>query len=288
MRSRAPFRGLLLLLLLAASGCRVSGIESLAGPGGPGAALPARFSLLIWNVQKGKDDDLPDRLQSLADELKPHLILLQEADAQLVKVRGYGSVFAPAWSYPWPGGRSIGVAVLDTTDPLRYEKLVTRDREFGVTAPKASLVATWDIPDGDTLLVVNTHALVFERGAKLKGYRRQLAGLETVIAGHDGPVVWAGDLNTWNRHRLELVRDLADRLDLVEIETFTGDVPRTTADFGSEGANERWGVQPQLALDRVFVRGLDVLDARVLDEGVSDHVPLFVTLGVAEKVESRK
>jgi endonuclease/exonuclease/phosphatase (EEP) superfamily protein YafD len=276
VRHSAPLLGL--LLLLAASGCRVSGVRTITVTGSEVAELPQRFSLLCWNVQKGKDDNLHARLQALADELEPDLIFLQEADAETVQVRGYGGVFGPAWSYPWPGGRSIGVAILSPVQPLGCEKLATKDREFAVTAPKASLAATWELPGGDRLLVVNTHALVFERGEKLTGYRRQLADLEVVLAGHNGPLVWAGDLNTWNRSRLELVRALADRLGLVEIETFTGDVPRTTGHFGSEGSNRRWGVDPDLALDRIFVRGLTVRGSRVLNETASDHVPLLADL----------
>jgi endonuclease/exonuclease/phosphatase (EEP) superfamily protein YafD len=278
LRFGAPLIGLLLLLW--AGGCRVERVETLARDDAARRELPDRFSLLSWNVQKGKEKNLPTRLQQLADELAPDLIFLQEADAKIVQVDGYGGVFAPGWSYPWPGGREIGVAILSTVVPVGIEKLPTKDREFAVTAPKVSLAATWDLPGNDTLLVINLHCLAFERGKKLKGYRRQLAGIEAVLAEHDGPLVIAGDFNTWNTHRLELVRDLAARLELVEVETFDEEAPRTTGDRGSDGSNRFWGVDPDLALDRVFVRDLTVLDARVLNETSSDHMPLFVRLSV--------
>ena len=53
-------------------------------------------------------------------------------------------------------------------------------------------------------------------------------------------------------------------------------MPRTTGDQGSAASNNSFGVNPDLPLDRVFVRQLDIVEARVLDETVSDHVPLFI------------
>jgi endonuclease/exonuclease/phosphatase (EEP) superfamily protein YafD len=38
----------------------------------------------------------------------------------------------------------------------------TRDREFGVTAPKVSLVTEYPLPNGKNLLAVNVHLLNFE------------------------------------------------------------------------------------------------------------------------------
>ena len=267
---------LIAVLLACAAGCRVKGVETLEWDASAGMKMPQRFSLLCWNVRKGKDAELPERLQTLADELTPDLIFLQEADIRITQLGGYGGVFAPGWSYPWPGGRKIGVAILSRAEPVSVEKLPTKDRELGVTAPKVSLAATWDLPDNETLLVINVHGLVFEGGQKLKGYRRQLAGIKDLADDHDGPILLAGDFNTWSDYRLAFVQEMAAELDLQEVESFEGDVPRTTSDMGSESSNSSFGVNPDLAIDRVFVRGLTVIEAVVLDETASDHVPLFV------------
>ncbi len=267
---------LAILLLIGAGGCRVKGTETIEWDTAAGMALPQHFSLLCWNVEKGQNEDLFTRLQSLADELEPDLIFLQEAHLTISRVDGYGGIFAPGWSYPWPGGRAIGVAILSRSEPVSFEKLPTRDREFGVTAPKVSLAQIWDLPGADTLLIINIHGLVFESGQRLAGFRRQLDVIEGVVAGHDGPVLLAGDFNTWSGYRLGYVREMAERLRLNEIDEFEGTRPRTTADLGSEASNTSFGVNPDLPLDHVFVRQLDVVEARVLDETVSDHMPLFI------------
>jgi endonuclease/exonuclease/phosphatase (EEP) superfamily protein YafD len=238
--------------------------------------LPEDFSVLCWNVEKGHNEDLLARLQSLADELEPDLVFLQETHLKISRIDGYGGTFAPGWSYPWPGGRAIGVAILSRAEPVSYEKLPTKDREFGVTAPKVSLAQTWDLPGEETMLIMNIHGLAFEGGKTLAGFRRQLEAIEGVVAGHDGPALLAGDFNTWSDYRLSYVLEMAGRLELVEIDTFEGPVPRTTGDQGSTASNNSFGVNPDLPLDRVFVRQLDVVEARVLDETVSDHVPLFI------------
>ena len=130
----------------------------------------------------------------------------------------------------------------------------TRDREFGVTAPKVSLAQVWELPGDDTLLIINIHGLAFEGGKKLAGFRRQLAAIEEVVGEHDGAVLLAGDFNTWSTHRLGYVQEMAKRLRLVEIDEFVGPVPRTTADLGSDASNKSFGVNPDFPLDHVFVR----------------------------------
>ena len=181
-----------ILVLICAGGCRVQGTQTIEWDTAAGMALPGEFSLLCWNVEKGQNEDLLPRLQSLVGELEPDLVFLQEAHLKVSRVDGYGGIFAPSWSYPWPAGQVFGVAILSRFEPVTFEKLPTKDREFGVTAPKLSLAQTWDLPGDDTLLIMNIHGLAFERGKKLAGFRRQLAAIEEVVGEHDGPVLLAG------------------------------------------------------------------------------------------------
>ena len=66
------------------------------------------------------------------------------------------------WSYPWPGGKTIGVQTLSRVPPVRIQSMPTRYREFVVTAPKVSLVTEYPLPNGEIVLAVNVHLLNFE------------------------------------------------------------------------------------------------------------------------------
>ena len=59
------------------------------------------------------------------------------------------------------------------------------------------------------------HAINF--ALLLGGYRAQLTALADALADHPGPIIYAGDLNTWTQARNDVMRDVADKLHLTEI-----------------------------------------------------------------------
>lgn len=85
----------------------------------------------------------------------------------------------------------------------------------------------------------------------------------------DAPLIIAGDFNDWSNLG---DRYLASKLNLMEVFlTKNGSLAKSfPAKF------------PVLRLDRVYVRGLSVIDVKVLNgdnwDGISDHVPLKCTL----------
>ena len=86
----------------------------------------------------------------------------------------------------------------------------------------------------------------------------------------------AGDFNTWNRQRLELVKKVARDVQLKEVTDFPSG--RTTGNTKSEYWNKALGVDRSLPLDRVFFLGFDPASARVLNYDTSDHRPILVKL----------
>ena len=150
--------------------------------------------------------------------------------------------------------------------------MVTEGRELGFTLPKVSLITRHNLPNGDELLAVNIHALNFELGTP-KRFIRQMDALRKIMENQTGPIVFAGDFNTWNAERDDYVRSLTAELDLIEVESFVES--RKTGDQG--WANGVLGIDPTLPLDRVFYRGLDLQTAEVLDVDSSDHPPLLVS-----------
>ena len=238
-------------------------------------SLPRTITLVNWNVQKGASPQFVDDLARLLEQEQPDIVFLQEARTGLIQVEQMGGYFANGWSYPWPGGTMAGVLTLSRIPPLQVEPVSTRYREFFVTAPKVSLLTEYPLPGGKNLLTVNVHLLNFERWGDLK-IRDQLADLKSLMIIHPGPIIMAGDFNTWNEKRLQLVEEIAGELKLAEVMDFPAG--RTTGDMGSDFFNSIFGIQTELSLDRVYYRGFSIDSARVLPYESSDHKPIAVRL----------
>ena len=200
--------------------------------------------------------------------------MLQEAVLGRVPSTGLTGWFGGSWSYPWPGGATVGLATFARLEALRVSRLPTRWREFWVTAPKLSLATTLVLPGGSELLAINVHLLNFERFSRFR-FSEQLADIERRVREHPGPVIVAGDWNTWSERRLELVGAMSSQLSLSEVDGFRS--ARRTGDLGA-GWNWLLGIDAELPLDRVYVRGLRPLETRVLHDQASDHPPLLVRL----------
>ena len=109
--------------------------------------------------------------------------------------------------------------------------------------PKSSVV-TW-LPlrgSGKTLAVANIHSINF--ALTLGTYEEQFDGVAQALAGHDGPVILAGDLNTWTDARLAALKKVAAQLGLSEIPF-------------EEGRSQFFGRE----VDHILVRGLVVESA---------------------------
>ena len=96
------------------------------------------------------------------------------------------------------------------------------------------------------------------------------------MAAHEGPIIMAGDFNTWNQKRLDLVKEITRDVKLKEVTDFPQG--RTTGDTKSEWWNKALGVDSDLPLDRVFFNGFDPTAARILNYDSSDHWPIQVKL----------
>ena len=208
----------------------------------------------------------------------PTFVFLQEATVELLDAPLLPGHFAPSWQYPWRAGSETGVLTLSPVAPLRSEVMPTRWREVFLATPKVALATEYPLPDGTRLLAVNVHCLNFERWGTLK-VRAQLTALQARMAQHPGPILLAGDFNTWNPRRLRLVTALARDLQLREVEEFVG--ARKTGDHQSAVVNWLLGIDRALPLDRVYYRGLSPLAATVLPLTSSDHRALQVTFAVA-------
>lgn len=269
------FRTIWILLITLTVSCRGAGVFQISEFPEQDRHLSATITVAIWNAHKFHDPQFSTDLQSLMDWQKPDIIFLQEARADRFATEKMGGYFANSWSYPWPGGVTIGVVTLSKVSPGEVRPLQSKYREFFVTAPKTSLITEHPLPNGETLLAVNVHLLVFERWGVLK-LRSQLDELKSIMEQHSGPIVMAGDFNTWNQKRLGLVQELAEDVQLTEVTDFPPG--RTTGDMDLGCLNWLFGIKEDLPLDRVYYRGFVGHSAEVLPYDSSDHKPILVTL----------
>jgi len=104
------------------------------------------------------------------------------------------------------------------------------------------------------------HSINFELAVDT--YRAQLEALADALAGHRGPIIFAGDFNTWNDARDRVVAGIAARLGLTELKL---SVDQRALFFGRR-------------LDHIFIRGLQSIDVSAIPVDSSDHNPVVATL----------
>lgn len=217
--------------------------------------------VLSWNLQKGEQPGWEGDLARFAADVD--LVLLQEAllTAELQRVfanAGFDWVLAGSFNL---NGRETGVLSAARVRPA--SACTQRFFEPLLGLPKSALIARYALSGSEeTLGVANVHSINFTLG--FGEYREQLEAIARELADHRGPVIFAGDFNTWNPARVEVLADVVQRLGLAPV------LP--TAD-----TRTRFLGHP---VDYVFIRGLDVVDASAPEVTSSDHNPVRATLRI--------
>ena len=275
--TKSVIRSILIILVLLTVSCRGGSVIQVAEFAQQNQTLPATITVVNWNAQKGKHPNFARDLKLLIDKERPDIVFLQEATSDLFEIGKMGGYFAEGWHYPWPNGVKIGVLTLSRIPPVRVQPVPTKYRELGITAPKVSLVSEYPLLNGDRLLTLNVHLLNFERWS-VKKIRHQIEALKEIMANHSGPILITGDFNTWNQKRLELIREVTQDMKLKEVDQFpTG---RRTGDVNSVFWNGLLGIDKDIPIDRVYIRGFTPTKARVLAYQSSDHSPILFSLAV--------
>jgi endonuclease/exonuclease/phosphatase (EEP) superfamily protein YafD len=225
----------------------------------PDGLDPRAIRVLTWNIHKegdaGWDRDLA-RFSAAND-----LVLLQEAvlsPALLDLLESQTLRFTMASSFLY---QDTDVGVLTAARVLPVASCTELVIEPWLRIPKSATVA-WFALKGttQTLAVVNVHAVNF--ALSVDTYREQFDGLVTALRNHDGPIIFAGDFNTWTDARVAVVLEAAAALRVTAIP-FTEDL--RSVFLGHQ-------------LDYMLVRGLDVVQAAAIAVKSSDHNPVTATL----------
>jgi len=222
------------------------------------ALRPGPLRMTTWNIHKQSDPGWQQDLATFA--AASDVVLLQETalDPQLhaiVDDAGLGWVLASSFLY-----QDTDIGVLTATRLAPLASCTQRVVEPIIRIPKSAVI-TWLRIAGSaqTLAVINVHAINFE--LVLDAYRAQMEALADAVAGHEGPIILAGDFNTWNDARERVLSETAARLGLAELKS---DDDRRTRFLGHH-------------VDHVFARGLQVVSTEAIPVKSSDHNPVTAT-----------
>lgn len=222
---------------------------------------PRAIRVFTWNIHKEGDRGWQSDLTAFS--ASNDIVLLQETVLQdslrrLIEGAGLRWVMASSFLY-----RDVDIGVLTATRIAPIASCTQRIVEPLLRLPKSAVVTWFPIAGrAQTLAVVNIHAINFS--LSLGAYRAQFAAIGDALADHDGPIVVAGDFNTWTDRRTEAVRELAERLGLTEV-AFADD--RRRVFFGHE-------------LDHILTRQMAVVASSAMPVTSSDHNPVAATLRI--------
>ena len=239
--------------------CPEGVVQARASPQNGAGLDPAHIRLLTWNIHKEGDAGWQADLKRFAAQTD--LLLLQEIvlnDEVRDVIEQAGLQWAMASSFIHS---EIDIGVLTAARIAPLATCTERVVEPLLRIPKSAVV-TWYALKGsrERLAVINMHSINFS--LSLGAYRAQLAAVRDALATHDGPMIFAGDLNTWTAGRDAAVRETAVALGLTEVSF---DEDRRKLFFGKQ-------------LDHIFTRGLLLSSSMAIPVLSSDHNPVQATL----------
>ena len=256
----------------------VDRVLQAAGEGDAAGALDRRpLRLLVWNIHKQGDAGWERDLSGFAaasDVMLLQETVLQPALRDILDDSGLRWVMASSFLL---GADDNGVLTATHIAPIA--SCTQRAVEPLIRIPKSAVISWLPMSDTrtdtqadaragaragarETLAIANVHSINFELAPDV--YRSQLEALADALAGHRGPIIFAGDFNTWNDARDGVVAEIAARLGLTELNLR---VDERAVFFGRH-------------LDHIFIRGLQLIDVGAIPVTSSDHNPLAATLRI--------
>lgn len=218
---------------------------------------PGKISFLNWNIYKGNGENWQQDLSSFAqshDVMTIQEATLDEELTGLLETNDFTWVMNTAFHL-----NGIAAGVMTAASSNAVHSCGFKDQEPLLRIPKSTLVSYYKINGSEKkLLVANIHGINFTFG--VSDYRQQLENLFMAIEHHDGPMIVAGDFNSWSDNRMAEVEQLVNRLALSKIAY---PVNNKTHVFGN-------------AIDHVFYRNLEIVANQVLQVSSSDHNPISV------------
>ena len=232
------------------------------------AELGATIRVLVWNILKARRRDFARDFEDLV--VDRDLIMLQEAvfntpSDPLFRGNRIEWIMARSFRAPREGvehGVKTGCVSRAESASFyrsRHAEPVTRTQKLLLATRYRTCCNEQGASHRARLLVLNMHAINF---VSVRKYLDQLDQLNDALTAHTGPVILAGDFNTWSLRRRDSFFDLARGSGLFE-------VPLERRSRVSHMA---------MHLDHVFYRGLRLRQAASLSHITSsDHAPITAT-----------
>lgn len=219
------------------------------------------LNVLCWNVQKFQNSLSYHDIHRVIPEID--VLILQESmmhstaeqffNENLTGLETFGAI-----SFKTREDGHTGVSTSARIQAVSTLPIRSIETEPILNTPKMILITEYKIKDSaQTLMVANIHGLNFVPNWK---FASQLSQLEAKLSKHIGPILLAGDFNTHNWLRTEMLDQFAGRLKLNYV-----DMPNSKDLF--------------ILLDHILVRGLRSHDSGMLRRVTSsDHFPLWAEL----------
>ncbi|MCM1985128.1 endonuclease/exonuclease/phosphatase family protein [Lyngbya confervoides] len=247
----------------------------------PVPILHPHLCILNWNIAKQNYQlGWQQEFQAILRLYDPHLVFFQEAS---LKWSGLDQIWAsqagamlPALNWHFTPNvmnqrrrMASGLLTASTAESISQVCLHSHHREPLIKTPKAALITEYPIAGmTSTLLAINIHGINYVRSHQ---FEAQIHQMEAAISDHQGPLILAGDFNTWRPKRMQILLDCTMRLSLQQV-TFSPSCHQQLKRF--------LGSDP---LDHVFYRGLQLDSQRTKVLGnftSSDHTPMVVTFEI--------
>lgn len=218
--------------------------------------VPYRF--VTWNIYKGEKDGLEEDYAFFIDNYD--FVVTQEflfddelEDLAETKLNNYWA-FAKSFE---SGDGWTGVATVSKWQAKQSTAVQSPGKEPITNTPKMSLISLFSIDDGRELMIINVHALNFNLSHS--AFKKQIDDVISRIQNHVGPMILAGDFNTWADERRTYLLKKTEAIGL------------TRADLENP-----MGIM-NATLDHIFYRDVVLSTSMVLDDVfTSDHAPMMV------------
>lgn len=222
-------------------------------------SLPSgTYSLVTWNVYKNQKEGIFEQMGDLAKN--NDFVLLQEFEESSEQVQMIQSLPGLEWGFAksfQDGDNWTGVSIASRWQAKSSVAVKSNGAEPFTDTPKMTLINTYSLVSGEVLMVVTMHALNFDITGE--SFREHVDQIITQISSHKGPLLFAGDFNTWTEGRREYLIEKTQSIGLsrANLENPMGIFSKT--------------------LDHVFYRGVDLKKWNVLESmDASDHLPFRI------------
>ncbi len=222
---------------------------------------PESISVLNWNIYKGQRDNWAEDFREFSRDRD--IVIIQEAMlhsdlTESLKEQNYNWNLNTGFHY-----KSVATGVLTASRVKSVSKTGLRTTEPFLRLPKATLISRYDLRGtSEQLLVANIHSVNFTLGKA--AYTKQIRELQAALEQHDGPIILAGDFNSWSDERLRIIEQMISELSL---KSLAYENHNRTKIFGQE-------------IDHVFYRGLEPTRLETREVTSSDHNPILVTFSM--------